>query len=87
MAPSLGQEEYALDASTGATLPGFPWFTSDSGFSTPALADLYGPGRTDIVEGGDQTAGVAYGVHYARGGHLRVLAPTGNAGTGPRPAG
>ena len=32
--------------------------------------------------GGDQTAGVAYGVHYTQGGHVRVLAPTGNAGTG-----
>jgi hypothetical protein len=81
VAPSLGQEEYALNASTGATLPGFPWFTSDSDFSTPALTDLYGNGRTDIVEGGDQTAGVAYGVHYTQGGHLRVLAPTGNSGT------
>jgi hypothetical protein len=86
VAPSLGQEQYALDAATGATLPGFPWFTSDSDFSTPALIDLYGDGQTEIVEGGDQTAGVAYGVHYTRGGHLRVLAPSGNAGTG-RPAG
>ncbi|MGP8206678.1 MAG: hypothetical protein ACLQVK_11630 [Acidimicrobiales bacterium] len=86
VAPSLGQEEYAVRASTGATLPGFPWFTSDSDFSTPALADLYGHGQTDIVEGGDQTAGLAYGAHYTRGGHLRVLAPTGNAGTGA-PAG
>ena len=86
VAPSLGQEEYALDASTGATLPGFPWFTSDTDFSTPALADLYGNGHTEIIEGGDQTAGLAYGVHYARGGHLWVLAPTGNAGTGA-PAG
>ncbi len=82
VAPSLGQEEYALDAATGGTLPGFPWFTSDSDFSTPALDDLYGDGRTDIVGGGDQTAGVAYGVHYTQGGHVRVLAPTGNAGTG-----
>jgi hypothetical protein len=81
VAPSLGQEEYALDASTGAVLDGFPWFTSDSGFSTPALADLYGRG-TDIVEGGDQTAGVAYGVRYTQGGHFRVLSPTGNEGTG-----
>jgi outer membrane protein assembly factor BamB len=86
VAPSLGQEQYALDASTGATLAGFPWFTSDSGFSTPALADLYGNGQTEVIEGGDQTAGLAYGVHYAQGGHLRILAPTGNAGTG-RPAG
>jgi hypothetical protein len=81
VAPSVGQEEYALDAATGATLRGFPWFSADSGFSTPALADLYSNGRTDIVEGGDQTAGLAYGVEYTRGGHVRVLAPTGNAGT------
>ena len=86
VAPSLGQEEYAVNASSGATLPGFPWFTSDSDFSTPALADLYGNGQTEVIEGGDQTEGVAYGVHYAQGGHVRVLAPTGNAGTG-RPAG
>jgi outer membrane protein assembly factor BamB len=82
VAPSLGQEEYAIDASTGKTLPGFPWFTSDSGFATPALADLYANGRAEIVEGGDQSPGVAYGVHYSKGGHLRVLAPTGNAGHG-----
>ena len=36
---------------TGATLPGFPWFTSDSGFSTPALADLYRE-RKDRDRGG-----------------------------------
>jgi hypothetical protein len=82
VAPSVGQEEYALDAASGATLAGFPWFSADSGFSTPALADLYGNGRTDIVEGGDQTAGLAFGVEYTQGGHVRVLAPTGNAGTG-----
>lgn len=86
VAPSLGQEEYAINASTGATLPGFPWFTSDSGFATPALADLYGNGETEIVEGGDQSPGVAYGVHYSKGGHLRVLAATGHAGTA-NPAG
>ncbi|MGA3218310.1 MAG: hypothetical protein ABSE77_04390 [Acidimicrobiales bacterium] len=82
VAPSVGQEEYALDAGSGATLAGFPWFSADSGFSTPALADLYSNGRTDIVEGGDQTAGLAFGVDYTQGGHVRVLAPTGNAGTG-----
>ncbi len=81
VAPSVGQEEYALDSASGATLAGFPWFSADSGFSTPALADLYGNGRTDIVEGGDQTAGLAFGVEYTQGGHVRVLAPTGNAGT------
>lgn len=86
VAPSVGQEEYALRAATGATLRGFPWFTADSGFSTPALADLYGNGQTEIIEGGDQTAGLSYGVHYSQGGHLRILSPTGNEGTG-RPGG
>jgi len=81
VAPSLGQEEYALNASTGAVLRGFPWFTSDSGFSTPALADLYGNGKIEIIEGSDQTQGASFGVAETRGGHLRVLAPTGNLGT------
>jgi outer membrane protein assembly factor BamB len=81
VAPSLGQEEYAINGATGATLKGFPWFQADSGFSTPALANLYGNGKLEIVEGGDQTAGLAYHVNYAQGGHLRILAATGNAGT------
>ena len=82
VAPSVGQEEYAINAATGKTLRGFPWFTSDSGFTTPALADLYGNGRTVIVEGGSQTAGLANWVQYRQGGHLRVIAGTGTAGTG-----
>jgi hypothetical protein len=81
VAPSVGQEEYAINAATGQTLPGFPWFTADSGFSTPALADLYGGGQLDIIEGGDQTAGLSYQVNYTQGGHLRVISPRGNAGT------
>ncbi len=78
VAPSLGQEEYAFDASNGSTLGGWPFFTADSAFTTPALADLYGNGQTEVVEGGDSSAGVAYGVTYANGGHLRVLGPGGN---------
>ena len=82
VAPSVGQEEYAINADTGSILKGFPWFTSDSDFSTPALADLYGNGVTEIIEGGDQTAGLANWVQYTQGGHLRVISPTGTAGTG-----
>ena len=78
VAPSLGQEEYAFDASNGSTLGGWPFFTADSGFTTPALADLYGNGQTEVVEGGDSSAGLAYGVTYGNGGHLRVLGPGGN---------
>jgi len=78
VAPALGQDEYALDAGNGSTLGGWPFFTADSGFSTPSLADLYGNGQTDVVEGGDSSPGLAYGVTYTAGGHIRVLGPGGN---------
>ncbi|HVC69682.1 MAG TPA: hypothetical protein VNC61_05390 [Acidimicrobiales bacterium] len=86
VAGSLGEAEHAMNASNGATLPGFPWFQADSDFTTPALADLYSNGRTEIVEGGDSTAGVAYGQPYQNGGSLRVVSATGNFFTG-KPAG
>ncbi len=84
VAGSLGQEEDALNAANGAVLPGFPWFQADTSFSTPALADLYHNGTTEIVEGGASHHGIAYDRRYADGGHLRVLAPTGAAGQ-PQP--
>jgi outer membrane protein assembly factor BamB len=73
VAGSLDQEEYALNAGNGSTLKGWPFFTSDSVFSTAALADLYGTGQTEVVEGGDQTAGFGNGRTYTQGGHLRIL--------------
>ncbi len=78
VAGSLDQEEYALDAGDGGALPGWPFFTSDSVFSTAALADLYGTGRTEIVEGGDQTGGFGRGQTYTQGGHVRVLTASGS---------
>jgi hypothetical protein len=87
VAPSVGQEEYAIDASSGRVLRGFPWFTSDSDFSTPALADLYGDGKTEIIGGGYQSSGLANGVTYTKGGHLRVLSPNGNEGSSSPSAG
>ena len=78
VAPSLGQNQYALNAANGSTLSGWPFFTADSSFSTPSLADLYGNGQTEIVEGGDSSPGLAYGVNYTAGGHLRVLGAGGN---------
>jgi len=86
VAGSLGEAEDALNGANGAVLSGFPWFQADSNFTTPALADVYSNGQTDIVEGGDSTAGSAYGHTYTQGGHIRVLSPTGDAGTG-NPAG
>jgi len=73
VAGSLDQESYALDASTGSVLTGWPWFSADSVFSTAAAADLYGDGQTEIVVGGASTAGFALGQHYSNGGHLRIL--------------
>ncbi|HLN17200.1 MAG TPA: PQQ-binding-like beta-propeller repeat protein [Acidimicrobiales bacterium] len=73
VAGSLDQEEYALDAGSGSVLPGWPFFTSDSDFSTAAIGDLYGTGRNEIVEGGDQSPGFANGQGYTAGGHLRIL--------------
>ena len=78
VAPSLGQDEYAFNAGNGSVLPGWPFFTADSGFTTPSLVDLYGNGQTDVVEGGDSSPGVAYGQTYTAGGHLRVVGPGGN---------
>ena len=73
-AGSLGQFTYALDASSGQTLPGFwPFFSADSVFSTAAAADLYGDGQDELVVGGASTAGLAVGRAYSQGGHLRVL--------------
>jgi hypothetical protein len=78
VAPALGQDAYALNAGTGGVLPGWPFFTADSGFTTPSLADLYGNGQTEVVQGGDSTAGNAFGVQYQNGGHIRVIGSGGN---------
>ncbi len=81
VAPSIGQQEDAINAATGKVLSGFPWFDGDGNYATPAVADIYGGSKNYIVNGGGQTAGLAYGVHYTQGGHISVLSPTGNAGT------
>ena len=73
VAGSLGQQQYALDATGGAALDGWPFFTSDSVFSTAAIGDLYGTGHEQIVDGGDQTAGFGRGQQYQNGGHVRIL--------------
>jgi hypothetical protein len=72
---SMGQLQDALNASTGGVLS--QWFQADSNFTTPALGDLYRNGRTEIVEGGDSSRGLAYGYQYENGGHVRVLNSSG----------
>jgi hypothetical protein len=76
----MGDHQYALNAVSGKTLKGFPWFEADTNFSSPALADLNHDGHDEIIEGGDSTHGVAYGYHYTNGGHIRILSSTGRAG-------
>ncbi len=72
-AGSLGQEAYALTATSGSMPAGWPFFTADSVFSTAAVADLYGSGQQELVVGGASTQGLAYGLQYQNGGHVRVL--------------
>jgi hypothetical protein len=72
-AGSLDQESYALNATTGSTLTGWPFFSADSVYSTAAAADLYGNGQDELVTGGSSTAGVAQSQSYSNGGHVRVL--------------
>ena len=80
---SLGQSEHGFVAATGAPLAGWnPWFQADSSISTPAIAHLGKPtGALSLIEGGDSTAGLAYGGVYQNGGHVRVVSTNGNGGT------
>jgi hypothetical protein len=72
-AGSLGQEAYTLTATSGSVPAGWPFFTADSVFSTGAVGDLYGSGQQEFVVGGASTQGLAYGLQYQNGGHVRVL--------------
>ena len=72
-AGSLDQLDYALNASNGSTLNGWPFFAADSVFSTAAAADLYGTGQDELVVGGASSEGIALGQAYQQGGHVRVL--------------
>jgi hypothetical protein len=85
-AGSLGENTYALGATNGAMLGGFPWYSADSVFSTAAVADLNSDGNNEIISGGDSSTGSSYGQTYANGGHIRILSSAGNSGTG-NPAG
>ncbi|SDJ49937.1 D-mannose binding lectin [Frankineae bacterium MT45] len=85
VAGSMNQEQYAVNGDTGANLRGFPWFEADSNFSTPSIA--YISGVPYIIEGGDSTAGLAFGTQYPSGGHIRILAASGNGGNASRPGG
>jgi hypothetical protein len=70
----VAQQQWALDAATGTTLPGWPFLSYDSNFSTSDLAPVEGSG-TQIVEGGDITGNAALG--FKDGGFVRVLSGSG----------
>jgi hypothetical protein len=82
VAGSLGEYMDAFTSDNGATRPGFPWFSSDTEFSTPVVTDLFSNGKDYIISGAEQTAGSSYGHTYSQGGHLRIIATTGDSGTG-----
>lgn len=77
VAGSLGQLEGAYTLGSGASLRGFPWWQADTQFDTPAVADLFGNGQDEIVEGGASTANPYLHPPYYNGGHLRVLSEDG----------
>lgn len=77
VAGSLGQMESAYRIGSGAVLHGFPWWQADTQFDTPAVADLFGNGQNEIVEGGASTANPYLHPPYRNGGHLRILSATG----------
>ena len=80
-AGSLGQVQYALNAGGGGLLPGWnPWFSGDTEVSTPAIADLYGTGQNEVIQGIGTSAGNIFNQSYPQGGHIRVILNTGNLG-------
>jgi hypothetical protein len=78
---SLGQVQFAMNASNGAILPGWnPWFSGDTEVSTPAIADLFGTGQNEVIEGIGTSAGTLFGQPFSQGGHIRVITQNGNTG-------
>ena len=53
---ALGLQSWSWDAH-GQLNPGWPFYTDDTVFATPALADLNGDGATEVVMGGDASPG------------------------------
>ena len=62
---------YLIDGPTGANLPGWPKFLRDTVFSTPALHDMDGDGKKDVILGVD--AHVESSFNTPDGGCLRVF--------------
>jgi putative cell wall-binding protein len=66
---ALGLLSPSYAALTGAMNEGWPFFTDDTVFSTPALDALSGAGPADVIMGGDSSPGPG---HF-RGGMMRAI--------------
>ena len=64
---ALGETAPSYTATSGTMNPGWPFFTNDTVFSSPALADIGGPA---VVMGGDSTPGPNGAF---RGGMMRAI--------------
>ncbi|MGH8919112.1 MAG: hypothetical protein ACRD0H_12440, partial [Actinomycetes bacterium] len=71
----VGEAIYSFDATTGTTAAGWPYHATDTVYSSPALAALPGGGGTDVIEGGDASAGVS--ADEFQGGRVYALTPSG----------
>jgi hypothetical protein len=71
---ALGLQSPSYNAASGVMNAGWPFYTDDTVFSSPALADLTGSGVDDIIMGGDSTPG---GVINYRGGMMRAITGAG----------
>ncbi|HEY2430884.1 MAG TPA: cell wall-binding repeat-containing protein, partial [Acidimicrobiales bacterium] len=70
---ALGLQSPSYNAISGVMNKGWPFFTDDTVFSSPALADLQGTGVPDIVMGGDATPGPG----SFQGGMMRAITGSG----------
>ncbi len=78
---SDGHRVFAFDLATGATIPGWPVLTGGVTFSSPALGDLDGNGRPDVVIGSSDGVLQAYRGNGARNWsvHLPFIKGLGHA--------
>ena len=68
---ALGLQSWSWDAN-GQLNAGWPFYTDDTVFATPALADLNGDGTTEVVMGGDASPGGVFRPNH-RGGVVRAV--------------
>jgi len=73
---ALGLNAWSFSAPSGTLTPGWPYYTNDTVFSTPALADVTGQGVPAVIMGGDSSPGPGPRDH--RGGLVRAVSGDGH---------